>query len=199
MGRRILYPALLLALFLLAGCGQQGEQAPEQYIEPAQLTAEEEKIAKLLGYEGDARIFDFFLDDSVQSMKEHLYELVDGQWKELTGGSYAVESGAGRIALEFERLDGPTRIAFQQGEGYSAVSHDRGTAPDGLGVGTSCLSQREEISCGAEIPLVVQVMTSKSEMSLYGVEGFQEPERYAEQGHEHVYAFTVSFHQEALD
>lgn len=70
--------------------------------------------------------------------------------------------------------------------------------PDGMATTTSYLSNRTEIVYEKEVPIAVQIVTSKNEISSYDPEYFFQPEEYEKFGYEHVYALTVLFSQEPL-
>ena len=62
-----------------------------------------------------------------------------------------------------------------------------------MSCGSSRLSERREVVYEEEIPLVLQVVTSKNGTVLYDVDYFFQPEAYEDLGYEHVYAVTVMF------
>ena len=63
---------------------------------------------------------------------------------------------------------------------------------------TALLSSRTEIVYEREIPIAVQINTTKNEVSSYDPEYFFQPEEYEKFGYEHVYALTVMFSREPL-
>lgn len=194
--------AILVLLALLAGCS--AEAAPAMYIEPAQLSEEEEAIAKLLGADTDQRIYDVVLDGTAKTVSVNTYVLEDGEWKLVTGGGgMALKEGSnkGRMAFGFEDLRGEYREAVQFGKDFTAVKYGSSEElddPEGMGRTTSFLSNREEIVYGREIPLAIQINTTKNEVVSYFTEYFFHPEEYEKLGYEHVYALTVTFSQEPL-
>lgn len=196
----------LLALLALVLSGCTAEAAPEMYIEPAQLSEEEEAVAKLLGADTDQHLFDVVLDGTAKKVSVCTYELVDGAWELRSGGGgMALEEDdtRARLAFGFDDLRGKFRQAIQFGSGdYSAVSHapaeefeERNSA---LGRTIAFLSNRTEIVYEQEIPLAIQINTAKNEVRSYDPEYFFRPEEYEKFGYEHVYALTVTFSQEPL-
>lgn len=187
--------ALVLAAFAalaLAACG--GEEAPAMYVEPAELTAEEDAVAGLLGLDTEQHIYDVVLDEDVQSMSVRVYELENGEWHERVGGWTQCTEPSGRIALGFDSIPEGIRIAVQQSGGNTGATTytpEAAESLDGLARGTSLLSQRAELAYGREQPLAIQVFTSGSEMRTFQPESFFEPELY--EGYEHVCAVTVAF------
>lgn len=194
--------ALFALLALLAGCS--AEAAPAMYIQPAQLTEEEEAVAKLLGADTDQHLFDVVLDGTAKKVSVNTYMLADGEWKLVTGGGgMALKEGVkqGRMAFGFEDLRGEYREAVQFGKDFTAVKYgspDDLDDPEGLGRTTSFLSNRTEIVYGQEIPLAIQINTSRNEVLSYDTEYFFQPEEYEKFGYEHVCALTVTFSQEPL-
>lgn len=194
--------ALFALLALLAGCS--AEAAPSMYIEPAKLNEEEEAVAKLLGADTDQHLFDVVLDGTAKKVSVNTYVLEDGQWKLVTGGGgMALKEGVkqGRMAFGFEDLRGEYREAVQFGKDFTAVKYgspDDLDDPEGMGRTTALLSNRTEIAYEREIPLAVQINTTRNEVLSYDTEYFFQPEEYEKLGYEHVYALTVTFSQEPL-
>ena len=59
--------ALLVTIGIISmiGCSATPKTADKMYIEPAQLTEEEEKIAALLGLNTQQKIYDFEIDEDL--------------------------------------------------------------------------------------------------------------------------------------
>ena len=105
MKKLIVLVLAMVGLLSMVGCSDIEKTDGKMYIEPAQLTAEEEKIAALLGLDTQQKIYDFVLDENVQSIQVNTYRLMDGEWKlETGGGGQAFSDVKGRISLSFERL-----------------------------------------------------------------------------------------------
>ena len=198
---------LLMAMSILGltGCAGRVEKKDDNklYIEPAQLTEEEENIAELLGAGDKFEIYDFVLDDTVQCIQVNTYRLANGEWKLVSGGGgRAFTDKKGRIALEFEKLAKGLGVTIQSentggGESYKAELEEELEQLESYG--TSRLSEKTEIVYEEEIPLIMQVMTSKNSCHVYQVEeGFYNPERYEELGYEAVYAVTIRFSQKTV-
>lgn len=202
--KRVITCMLVLSLaLLLCACG--GEQKPAMYIEPAQLTEEETNIVQLLGFNLEQKIFDFKVDETVQVMNISVYELVDGQWDAFIGGQEhsngrVFTDPKGRIALTFDHLGDGIREALQS-ENYSgstAMDIIRDPDPEGTSWATSLLSRQEEIRYEEEIPLAIQIVTTKNEIRSFDTSYFFHPEEYEQYGYDHVYAVTVMFSQKPL-
>ena len=192
----------LFALLVLCGC-TSAEAAPAMYIQPAELNEEEEAVAKLLGADTDQHIYDVVLDGTAKKVSVNTYVLEDGAWKLVTGGGgMALKEGVkeGRMAFGFQDLRGSLRKAVQFGDDFFASSHEipEEETEENLGRTTSFLSNRTEIVYGQEIPLAIQINTSKNEVVSYFTEYFFHPEEYEKFGYEHVCALTVTFSQEPL-
>ncbi len=187
----------LAALLILCGCNSQ---KPTMEVFPAQLTAEEEGIAKLLGADTNQKLFDFTVDDTAQTIQINTYRLVDGEWAIYSGGGGCrMPASQGRIVLGFDRIPDELRVGIQCGEDQSITTFGTKEVEfEAVGVATSFLSEPVTVTYGEEIPLVVQILTSKNEVVSYGVDYFFQPEEYAKWGHEAVYAITVCFLQEPL-
>mgnify|MGYP000031610531 CR=1 FL=1 len=194
--KKRLFIWMILLVLILSGCAKN----EGMYVEPAQLTQEEEEIAELLGLNTEHRIFDFVLDDTVQTVSVHVYELENGGWSQISGGGGLDFSDctSGRIALGFDRIASGVRIALQSDKNKSITSYKTETEEESLGRATTVLHDRTEVVYDQEIPLVLQIETAKNEIRSYDVSYFNSPEEYEKAGYEHVYAITILFSQEAL-
>lgn len=194
--------ALLVLLVLLAGCSAGA--APVMYIQPAELNEEEEAVAKLLGADTDQHLFDVVLDGAAKTVRVNTYVLEDGKWELVTGGGgTTLKEGEqkGRMAFGFEDLRGEYREAVQFGKDFTAVKYGSSEEiddPEGMGRTASFLAGRTEIVYEREIPIAIQINTTKNQVLSYDPEYFFQPEEYEKLGYEHVYALTVMFSQEPL-
>ena len=202
MRRMIAIILAMIGMMSMAGCSGTPMSAEKMYIQPAQLTEEEEKIAELLGLNTKQRIFDFVLDESVQCIQVNTYRLIDGEWKlETGGGGQAFSDPDGRIALDFERLDEGIRIAIQSEHTGGSTEYESERNEDLNEIGsfaTSVLSEKTEFNYEEEIPLAVQVITSSNQVTSYQVDYFNSPEEYEKLGYEGVFAITIRFSQKTV-
>ena len=156
----------------------------------------------LLGLNTKQRIFDFVLDESVQSIQVNTYRLIDGEWKlETGGGGQAFSDMDGRIALDFERLDEGIRIAIQSEHTGGSTEYESERNEDLNEIGsfaTSVLSEKTDVVYEEEIPLAVQVITSSNQVMSYQVDYFNSPEEYEKLGYEGVFAITIRFSQKTV-
>lgn len=86
MKKLIVIVLAIVGMISMVGCSDTEKTADKMYIEPAKLTEKEEKIAALLGVNTQQKIYDFVLDETVQSIQVNTYRLIDGEWKLETGG-----------------------------------------------------------------------------------------------------------------
>ena len=202
MKKLIIIVLAIVGMISMVGCSDTEKTVDKMYIEPAQLTEEEEKIAALLGLNKQQQIYDFVLDETVQSIQVNTYRLIDGEWKlETGGGGQAFSDATGRIALSFERLDEGIRIAIQSEHSGGSTEYDSERNEDLNEIGcyaTSILSEKTEFAYEEEIPLVVQIITSKNEVVSYQVDYFNSPEEYEKFEYEGVFAITVRFSQKTV-
>ena len=156
----------------------------------------------MLGLDTQRKIYDFVLDETVQSIQVNTYRLMDGEWKlETGGGGQAFSDAKGRIALSFERLDEGIRIAIQSEHTGGSTKYNSERNEDLNEIGsytTSILSEKTEFAYEEEIPLAVQIITSKNEVVSYQVDYFNSPEEYEKFGYEGVFAITVRFSQKTV-
>ncbi len=186
--------------FSLSACAES--DLNQMYIEEAQLTKEEKNIAELLGLNQEYRLYDFFIDDTIKSMQINTYELIDGEWHIVTGGGgQALEDSKGRLALGFDNIADGLKIATQSKHNSGSTSYFKESRNDLTGMGwvTSTLTNKTEITYDQEIPLVIQIITSKNEVHSYTVDYFFQPEEYEKYDYEHVYAITVLFSQKTVN
>lgn len=202
MKKLIIIVLAIVGMISMVGCSDTEKTIDKMYIEPSQLTEEEEKIAALLGLNTQQQIYDFVLDETVQSIQVNTYRLIDGEWKlETGGGGQAFSDATGRIALSFERLDEGIRIAIQSEHSGGSTEYDSERNEDLNEIGgyaTSILSEKTEFAYEEEIPLVVQIITSKNEVISYQVDYFNSPEEYEKFEYEGVFAITVRFSQKTV-
>ena len=202
MKKLIVAVLVVIGMMSMVGCSDAPKSAEKMYIEPAQLTEEEEKIAALLGLNTKQRIFDFVLDESVQSIQVNTYRLINGEWKlETGGGGQAFSDMDGRIALDFERLDEGIIIAIQSEHTGGSTEYESERNEDLNEIGsfaTSVLSEKTDVVYEEEIPLAVQVITSSNQVMSYQVDYFNSPEEYEKLGYEGVFAITIRFSQKTV-
>jgi hypothetical protein len=205
------YGSLFLALALalgLCGCSAAGKAGKTSLsIQPAQLTAEEEALAKLLDVSMDSyRIFDFEAGgkqkdgEGVQSVQLTLYELTDGEWTPKAQAQQAFSDVKGRIALSFGKITEGVHMTIQSEGVFESMELDKladsGTAS--MSYTTSILTESAAMELDQETPLAIQIVTSKNDIQSYGVQYFDMPREYAKHGYEHVYAVTVMFSQKTV-
>ena len=200
MKKGIFAICVFLLLFTFSACTSATAQ-PEMQIGKAELTESEKDIADLLGADLGNTIYDFAVDDTIETVQVNIYELKDGEWDLISGGGgLAFHDARGRIALDFERLSGGIRVALQSESTCVAAEHSvpptDETSP--MSSATSYMSDNTPIAYEQEIPLVIQIYTTKDEINSYNVDYFSHPEEYQKFGYEHVYAATILFSQKTL-
>lgn len=190
-----------ILMFGLCACSdtKNSEEISKMYIEPAQLTEEEKNIAELLDLNKNQIIFDFVIDDTVKCIQVNTYRLVNGKWElQSGGGGQTFTDTNGRIALDFEKLAEGIGVAIQSEHTSGSTSYERELDEELSDIGgytTAILSDRTEIIYENEVPLAVQVITSKNKIVSYQVDYFNHPEEYEKLGYEGVFAVTVRFSQ----
>lgn len=175
-----------------------GTQVQKMYIQEAELTDEEKSLIKLVGVEDMPYIVEVSLDDTVKSWQTNIYELENGKWKLISDGVEEFIEPYTRIALTFKNIGYGLKIAIENC-GYDSYKQKPDFDFEGLGTGNSYLINQMEIEYEKEIPLVIQVHTSKSNISCISPEyGFYDPKMYADLGYEKVYAITCVFSQKTV-
>lgn len=202
------YRALVLSVLLalaLTGCGAAPVKGGAKTIAPAQLTPEEAALAELLNVQMDGyRIFDYQVgkagDGGVKSVQVTLYELKNGEWAPVNQSRRALSDSEGRIALGFSKIPEGVQLTLQSESQTSTLSLDAlaGGSVTSMTYATSVLTSSVSVELDEETPLVVQIATTKSEISSYDVKYFDMPREYDKHGYEHVYAITALFSEKTV-
>lgn len=196
MKRTKCFLVILLCAALLCGCAHSSTLAP------ATLSESERQLGWLLGLDHGQWLYDFSIGDEIQSMRIAVYRLTDGQWESVSGGGkLECTAGKGRVALGFDDLAEGLWIAVQGNDMNVRSGGMRNTgshSDDSLGCLTVCLDSMVTIVPDQEIPVALQVFSSQREMRDYSLGAFHTPEVIAADGHEAVYAVTVTFSSEHL-
>ena len=194
--------AVLLALSASA-CG--GTSYAPMSVSPVQLSAEEEALARLLDVNMDAyRIFDFKPDgkgdSGVKSVQISLYELDGDAWAVKFRGQRALSDSSGRLALSFGKVTEGVHLTVQGENDFESLSLEPGWLDDtdSMSYTTSVLTEGAVVELDEETPLAIQIVTSKNDITSYGVQYFNMPREYAKHGYEHVYAVTLMFSQKTV-
>lgn len=113
-------------------------------------------------------------------------------------GGQELNDPKSRIALTFDNIGLGLRTALEH-KGSSSYKAENDFKFDGLGTMTSYLTNKTTVEYEKEIPLVIQIHTTKNTVSsLIPEYGFYEPESYANSGYEKVYAITCLFSQKTV-
>lgn len=187
---------VLLVALGLSACGREGMR-----IEKARLSRAENDILQLFGASGDSELlYDYRVDDAVQSVRVNCYELIDGQWETITGGgSLACNAKKGRVALRFGMLGDELRVALQDGRDISACEVKSAAEIGNLGQISTVTAESAQIAYEQEIPLAMQINTAKGEVRSFSPEMYFEPAQISECGYDRVYALTVAFSTAPLE
>lgn len=192
----LLVCGLLLAL---GGCGK--EKTPDTFVAKAALTDQEKKIVALLDGKPDC-IFDYQADKAIKTIRVNLYKLDErGEWGLVSSLSELETAEKGRIALKFANLASGVRIGVhgqQKDEKKEEKIYSIEIPPGQIRTAdlswvSVSLSDPVALEYDKEIPLVVEVFSSKSGPISASLNYFNEPGRFAEKGYDHVYALTVQF------
>ncbi len=199
---------VLILLFTFTACTKQEEvhnmyiqeEVHNMYIEEASITDEEKQIIELLDVDENYAIYDFKVDEGIQAMQINVYELKDGKWSPISEGARVFKGTQGRLALQFDNIGMGVTTALQSEheKGNDSYTVEPPENYEGMGQATSRLHSRTEVIYEKEIPLAIQILTAKNEVTSYNVEYFYSPEEYAKYDYEYVYAITVRFSQKTV-
>lgn len=197
--KKMMAMAVAMSFLLLTACSNIDIQSDPMNINAAELTEEEQDILDLVNADENIYLWDFILDDTVQSMTIITYEFIDGNWSEMVYGSEQFEDLEGRIALVFDNIaDGvTTSVQSENNGGSQSYTPDHDMSFDGMASSTAMLSNPYDIVYDEEIPLVIQIHTTSNVISSLNPEyGFENTDDY--KNHEKVYAITVMFSQRTV-
>lgn len=155
----------------------------------------------MLGVGDGDIIYDFQVSDKIKAIQINTYELENDKWKLIAGdGGRTFEDTKGRLALSVKNIARGCRIVIQSENNKGSNSYTTKISQDqeNIGRATSYLTNIEEIVYEEEIPLVIQIQTSKNTVSTYDVAYFDQPEEYSQYDYEHIYAITVRFSEKSV-
>lgn len=189
--KRIFLLMLLCAALLLTGCA---DQKPAMYMESAEASSHR--------HESHQQAYDFRMDEQLQSVVMEIWELVDGQWTALGGGRFGASLKEGQFLLAFDSL--PEGVTYSVGGESFTYTVNKDFSLDfapasGDILYTTTLSQLKEISYETPIPVAMQLYTANPNTKYIGTDFFHQPELIAAEGHEHVYAVTLTFSKESME
>ena len=195
--RGIFVLLLLTVLLTVSACG---DKTPKVYIRRAQLSEKESDVAELLRGDQKAYFFDFVAANGAKSAEIRTYELKDGKWKPVSGGTtFAMSIPTGRIALEFDKIPDGTRISFADNNLFLHQDNAKLAADTAeMSNAVSQLKGPAAADCEKEIPLVIQSFSASGKTEAPTVESFRHPEKYGDKNGDLIYAVTVTFHEKAL-
>lgn len=188
--KKLLLVITIFTLLLCTACSKGNE--PMTFF-PASFTQKEADLLSLLGKENDQYIYDFILDKDVKNMDIVVWKLEGEEWEEHHSISRQFVDEKGRIAFEFDNISEGIRIALQSKNNSGRTNFEGEKKPFRMAVATSFLENTNAIEYGKEIPVAIQIATTKNMVTSYGVEYFHTPEEYAKLNYEEVYAVTVKF------
>lgn len=169
------------------------QQKPAMYIEPAE--------AQPLHQASFNQTYNFRMDDKLKSVAMEVWELVDGQWTVLGGGRIGASTKEGQFTLAFNYL--PEGVTYSVSSASFSYSINKDFAADfdpaGSAMYTTMLTQLQEIAYETPIPMAMQLFTTNRNTQYIGVDFFHQPELIAAEGHDHVYAVTLTFSTTAME
>lgn len=195
-GRTLIY--FIILLVTISSCGKR--QNNIMYIEKAELTKEEQNILRLTEEETNWQVFDYTVDESIQSVHIVSYYLDDSQnWKKESSSSAAVEAQDGRIFISSSEKDQQQKIGFQSGGGNVSTwifSNEENERNETTVSTTTAWNSSANIIPEEEIPLFIQFTSNSAEIVTYSTESFFDTEKL--KGYESVKAITIIFLKEPL-
>ncbi len=166
------------------------QHKPAMYLEPVE--------AQPLHQSSFNQTYDFRMDGTLNSVVMEVWELADGQWTVLGGGRIGASLKEGQFALSFDHL--PKAVTYSVSGASYTYTVNKDFAVDAMPAADSRLyttlrTQLQEISYETPIPMAIQMFTSNQNPQSIGVDFFHQPDLLAAEGHDHVYAVTLTFSQ----
>ena len=196
---------VLLAVLLctLGGCKKEAESpivSAKMIFRPAELSQKETKIMRLLEDNNDAAIFDFVLNEQVQSVEITHHVREDGEWMEITD-AVALDLPKGRIAFvgNPENQQFMTSVQTESGQTSVTTTRKQDERFKEMGHGRTSLNHEVKVEYGKEIPVMFDLRTSKDEISFVFSEDLEELKAlYQDADYEQLNIVTVKFGTEKL-
>jgi len=203
MGRKLFFGMMVLILcFTVAGCSS-APTFEKMQVKPAELTQDETNILELVQYTNQkSKVFDFQLDGNAKSASVKCYTLDEsGKWVERFGSSSTALYGPnGRISITFGNFDDGMKVAFQQGNGSSGGEIESGQKSQLKDfIQAEIFTDSVDVEYGKEIPLVMQILSTKGELVTPEIGWFEQPDKLMAQGYDKVFVVVVSFNDKAID
>lgn len=184
----------LAALYVMDHKDMLPSAKPAMYIEPAEDRA--------LRNESFQQTYEFRFDGQLKSVLLEIWELKDGQWESFGNGRIAVSDNQGKFTLAFNELTESVTYALQSQSFTYSIGKNFATnaaAIPGNIMYTTMQTQLKEAVYDTPIPVAMQIYTPNRNAQFIGTDLFHQPELLASEGHDHVYAVTLTFSQTSME
>ena len=122
---KVVLTAFLLAMAVVCSLyACTGTSSGQMYIEQTESATEDELFAEFAASSQQHAIFRFSVDSTVKSIHIHIYELIDGQWQDIPGGTtLRFTDPNGQLFLGFNSLPDGFQTAVQGSSGSDSSYH----------------------------------------------------------------------------
>lgn len=203
MKKRLIAAAILIFALALTGCNAQLLKG-SMTISQAKLTKQESLLKSLIQESSGGLVFDYTVGSEAKTVSIACFKLDEnGKWVTYSDWSnYPVEQTTGRIAVTFDNLGNGMRSASQTGDSIyasenSTVTNTPVNSDEGMGSGLSYAST-EKIEYEKEVPLAMQVFTTKDEINACDVSFFYDTKELLDRGYSEVYVVVAKFSKHEL-
>lgn len=194
---KLLISVGIIGMLLLTGC----EAKPDMYIEPVKLSKSEEQLLELVGYGMDTMIYDYQLQDSIESFVVRRLDLDENQnWVEVGRGEFLVEEDvlSGRFSIGDVQSNEQFTLGLKcktMGGGMSfpiTGSSQKENTDLNLRTLSNWKTERIPMQKGKEIPVYLRGTTESNKVQDFSVDWFYDTDKLVE-SYDNLHAITILF------
>lgn len=197
--KKLLLSVGMIGMLLLTGC----EAKPDMYIEPVKMSKSEEQLLELVGYGMDSMIYDYQLQDSIESFVIRRLDLDENQnWVEVGRGEFLVEEDvlSGRFSIggaqSNERFTFGLKNKTTIGSGNMGFPITGSSQKENTDLNLHTLSnwkkERIPMQKGKEVPVYLRGTTESNKVQDFSVDWFYDTDKLVE-SYDNLHAITILF------
>ncbi len=197
--KKLIHLCAVIVLIILLVCCKSCFNNNKMKIKATELTEKETSLLKLVSIDNNSKIYDYTVDKSIKSMQINCLRLnSDGKWENSTGSSQKVKYRAGRIAITNVDKRGDFCVSVQDKHGLSSFTSTVQEGKDYNDLAKAIVwREKGNIVSNKSIPLVIAIMTSSNQISIFDISSFNDTEKLRQ--FDIVNALTITFSEEIVD